>query len=895
MHKFFLLAFFQFTLICLFGQVNISGTIADSANKPIIGASVTLHKSNSNLIIAFAISNAKGAYNIEYSKANTNDTFFIKANAIGYKAKMIQVQNFNQPLNFALNTSTVQLPNVVVKNPKPFLKYKADTLSYNVDSFTQKQDRTIGDVLRKMPGIDVDANGKISYNGKAISNFYIDGDNLLDDKYNLATNSIAADMVKDVQVLENHQPIRALKNAAYSDKVGINLNLKDKARLKLTARAEVAAGIADKALYDGTVNLMAFKKNYKAINSFKANNTGVNIAKDVISHNFTDFLKQIENAVPQDMLGLNTPGNPNISQQRYLFNNAALANTNNLFKTQKGVQVKLNLYYLHDKQTQDYTNNAFFFLPNNDTIKYLQQQQTQNRFNVLYAKLNLNSNKDKAYWNNDLVVEYNKLPSISTTTFNGKITNQNLLQQTTSLSNELNIIKTKNTKNVIELYSYFSYLNKPELLQINPGINANYFNNNLAYNQLAQQVNLPTYFTNNYINYRVPIGKFLQSYKIGVNSQWQQLNSNTQLQQLNGIVTNAKDSFTNNLTWQQQKIYANTNYDFLGNRIKISLALPLSWQAINYTDTVFKTKASVNFNQVFFNPTLSLRYATGVESFLSARYSFGNGVATVQEAFGGFIINNINSITNNNIAVKQNNFHSASIGYNYRKTIKIFFANIGLNYTSVNNNSIAQASLLSNLQLQTIIPLNNTVNSLTLNGGISKYLFKLKTTVNVKASVRKADWVQLQNNNLLGFVNNTYTISGGINPKISKWANIGYNGAYTLSNSKAKIDKAIPQSVTQMQHAVELNIFPNDNVFINIKGEDFFVQQKQLNTTNNYFFADASVRYKMNKIKTDFVVEVLNIANVTNYTTINVSANNLTQNSFAIRPRMFLVKAFFNF
>ena len=243
----FILSSFCF-LSNLHSQINISGSITDSLQKPIAGASITLHKGNSSLIVAYAISNTKGWFTIQYNKANTTDTFFVKANAMGYKVKMLQLQSFTQQFNFVLNTSSVQLPNITIKNPKPFLKYKADTLSYNVDSFTQKQDRTIGDVLRKMPGIDVDGNGKISYNGKAISNFYIDGDNLLDDKYNIATNSIAADMVKDVQVLENHQPIRALKNAAYSDKVGINLNLKDKARFKLTARAEIGAGIADKAL-----------------------------------------------------------------------------------------------------------------------------------------------------------------------------------------------------------------------------------------------------------------------------------------------------------------------------------------------------------------------------------------------------------------------------------------------------------------------------------------------------------------------------------------------------------------------------------------------------------------------------------------------------------------------
>ena len=86
----------------------------------------------------------------------------------------------------------------------------------------------------------------------------------------------------------------------------------------------------------------------------------------------------------------------------------------------------------------------------------------------------------------------------------------------------------------------------------------------------------------------------------------------------------------------------------------------------------------------------------------------------------------------------------------------------------------------------------------------------------------------------------------------------------------------------------------NDNLFIKLKGEEFFIQQ-QNKQANNYFFADGTVTYKANKIKTDFVLELFNIANTKTYSTATISANNFTESSFAIRPRMFLLKAFFNF
>jgi hypothetical protein len=189
---------------------------------------------------------------------------------------------------------------------------------------------------------------------------------------------------------------------------------------------------------------------------------------------------------------------------------------------------------------------------------------------------------------------------------------------------------------------------------------------------------------------------------------------------------------------------------------------------------------------------------------------------------------------------------------------------------------------------------NNSINSYSLFSGISKYIFKLHTTVGIKANVRIADWNQMQKNILTNFSNNNYTISASITPKVNKWLNMGYSGTYMLSSSKEKNTNAAKQSVTQMQHTVEANISMNDNLFIKLKGEEFFIQQ-QNKQANNYFFADATVTYKANKIKTDFVLELFNIANTKTYSTATISANNFTESSFAIRPRMFLLKAFFNF
>ena len=100
-----------------------------------------------------------------------------------------------------------------------------------VTIYTTQSDYTLKDALKKLPGIDVEKSGNIKYLGKDISNFYIDGLDLLGGKYNIATTNIPASYVNSVQVLNNHQAVNMNKDI-FSDNVAINIHMNNNARFK---------------------------------------------------------------------------------------------------------------------------------------------------------------------------------------------------------------------------------------------------------------------------------------------------------------------------------------------------------------------------------------------------------------------------------------------------------------------------------------------------------------------------------------------------------------------------------------------------------------------------------------------------------------------------------------
>ena len=156
------------------------------------------------------------------------------------------------------DSSVVAIVLKEVKVTPQRIREQGDTLTYSVESFKMKQDRSIADVIAKMPGLEVLPSGTIRYQGKAINKFYIEGMDLLGGKYAMASENLSADKVKSVQVYENHQPVKALKDIKFSEQAALNLILKDEAKNVWQGVVDVATGYGDEWLRDARWLEMVF-------------------------------------------------------------------------------------------------------------------------------------------------------------------------------------------------------------------------------------------------------------------------------------------------------------------------------------------------------------------------------------------------------------------------------------------------------------------------------------------------------------------------------------------------------------------------------------------------------------------------------------------------------------
>ena len=181
--------------------------------------------------------------------------------------------------------------------------------------------------------------------------------------------------MESVEILENHQPIRALDSLEYSDRTSLNIKLKN----NITTSGTIKLGVGfPLMLWEGNATPMIFNRNRQMISSYQTNNTGEDVTKDLNSLTVEDLEERLGNRnEKEDWVMVQALSKPDFEQERILFNNVHLLTTNYLVRMRNDSDLRVNASYLNDKQIQEGARESIYFLAN-DTIGI--KEATSNNF-----------------------------------------------------------------------------------------------------------------------------------------------------------------------------------------------------------------------------------------------------------------------------------------------------------------------------------------------------------------------------------------------------------------------------------------------------------------------------------------------------------------------------------
>lgn len=238
--------FFLFLLIgcsvTLRAQGLFSGRVVDTQQRPLQGVMVRIYDAAHKSVLAFTTTNAEGRYHLALRK-EWGEEIIVRWQTLSYKTEEEKIKNTPIQRNITLQYSDKSFETVVVR--APIVHHRGDTIVYNVEQMRARGETNLEQVIKRIPGVEVDARGTIKYNGESINRFYIEGLNLLDNNYSLATRNIRPEDVSTISVLQNHQPVEVLKGVQWSKSAAFNITLKKKARLRPVGHVLAGGGLRE--------------------------------------------------------------------------------------------------------------------------------------------------------------------------------------------------------------------------------------------------------------------------------------------------------------------------------------------------------------------------------------------------------------------------------------------------------------------------------------------------------------------------------------------------------------------------------------------------------------------------------------------------------------------------
>ena len=206
-------------------NIRFEGTVKDTTGVALEMANVMAINNNTKAMDAYAITNDAGKYQLNL---NANTPYTLKISYIGYNSQEKQVSTLDKAMNFnVVLKEGNQLKEVEVVYVMP-VSISGDTIIYNSDSFTNGTERKLEDVLKKLPGVEVDGEGNITVEGKSVQKVMVEGKDFFDGDTKIATKNIPANALDKIQVLRNYNEVSNLKGLENNEEnVAINIKLKE--------------------------------------------------------------------------------------------------------------------------------------------------------------------------------------------------------------------------------------------------------------------------------------------------------------------------------------------------------------------------------------------------------------------------------------------------------------------------------------------------------------------------------------------------------------------------------------------------------------------------------------------------------------------------------------------
>ena len=911
MKKLLLLIFLSSNTI-IYSQIKMSGKVTDSVGNPLELANIILINSESNSLETFAMSDDKGDYKLSLKK---NTSYNLQVSYIGMStfSQMLKTEDFDLSRNFAL-TQNNQLDAVELTYEMPVV-ISGDTLVYDADSFKTGTERKLEDVLKNLPGVEINDDGEIEVEGKAVTKIMVEGKDFFDGDSKIASKNIPSNAVDKVQILKNYAEVGQLSYVQNNqDNIAINIKLK-KGKDKFWF-GNILAGSGESPSYTQNQDLDLYIFQPKLF--FYSPTYSINVIGDLNNigeQAFTrrDFWKFSGGFNrPSGKSGTNISlGNNNLSFLQLQNNRAKDINTefiaiNSSFSPSKKLDYSAFLI-LTNSETEIQQNNITQYVGLTENIPDENTQTNTSQTSELgIAKFSL---KYKPNINNQ--VDYEVL---------GRVTNESQDQnyissvigsigqldeaETFSINQNLNYYYTLNEKNIFALEA--QHLLKDE----DPFYNA-LLENNSNYQTTALGLGLD----NSSPFYNIAQDKRVKSNQLDAKlDYWNILNKKSDLNLTFGAIysmqefdseifqflsESAEDIYNptslvndgldyNEVNYVFNDLYLGLHYRLKTGKFTISPGFTAhSYDSENTQNESFESRS--NYKKSFFKllPDFNMIIQLKDSESIRLNYAMRTQFTDITKIARGLVLNNYNSLFIGTQDLQNAISHNISLNYYSFNLFNYTNVYAGINY----NKSIDQIRNLTSFE--SVIATSNPFNSsfadenLSIFGRYQRSYGKIRGTLGANLNLSKFNqfirdtsapslnetFSQSYNTSVRTLFKNAPNVEAGMKYSISE-TNIGsLETKYFTESPFVELDALILKSFT-FRTNYSTTKFKDQNAIL-----------------NNYKFFDASLSYRADQdSKWEFEIRATNLLDTKSQSQSNVSNISVSTTEYFIQPRFITLR-----
>ena len=876
----------------LHAQTIIEGTVLDVQGK-VVDAYVTAAPKSTSYILGFANTDSKGHYKLEIKTTADSLTITASGLAIGNQVKV--VPNRSQRLDFRVKEQTVQLKEVSVRAQK--IRQNGDTLNYLVGAYQQQGDRVIGDVLKRMPGIEVSQGGGIKFNGKSISKFYVEDMDLLQGRYGLATNNINAQDVATVQVLENHQPVKALQGKTLTDDVAINLKLKDSAKGTVAINTMLGGGfqqsggwhIGSRPISDGQTTIghnplwtaevvgMYFAKGRQNMTLYKGNNTGDDVSKELTQH--YSGINSV-GLYPFCPTGAVMPSGSGLPQKRTFDNHSHILTMNHLEKVFKDSEIGINVAYYNDRIRREGSSESDHFVSDDNRLLTTETMISETKMNNMNVQAHYNRNASNGFlanvlkfdtnWNSDHVegLLSSERTGVSPINYGNNRVCQHFDRPQLSVSNTFNTIRNLG-KHTFDLHFSAGYSQRPNTLTV--GIDSLLQGTSAAYQQDVTSSNIVGDF---HTNYDFRFGAFTLNYGIVAHASLHGIETD-----LDGFNTDDYSS-RNDLWYNTYELVFGQHYKYEKGRWRLLLGCPLNLYSQTLDDRIRDDKHS--YVHLLVTPNFSANYEwRNWTANVNANYS--KTVGDPGGIYSGYIMNNYRSFQRSYVEqLSETDRMGAGASIGYRSALTATFFRINGSYSHARDNQIYGTTYQGATSIVQAVDQHTESDSYKFSFDGSKGFDWLLSTIRAFGGYGYSTSERLIGGTVYPF--HSRTISAGAGGTITPlpWINFVLSSGYSWNISQTNgSEDNLAQTVRSATQRLKVNVYVTKQLTLAATVEDNY---NNLTAENRHaWFGDATAKLKLKHI--DLELQLNNLFDQRQYTRVSYNALDIYTQTSQLRPR----------